>query len=317
MIINTGGRTDTVQYYTQWLLNRFTEGYVLSRNPLFPGKVTRYELTPDKVDCVVFCSKNYSPILPRLHEITDRFHTYFHYTITAYGKDVEPGVPGIEDSMETLIRLSELVGKERVAWRYDPVLLTREYTVQRHLETFARMAETLSPYIDRCIFGFVEPYQRLKRNMPELIPLSEQDMDALAQGLGTIAEQNGILIQTCGKNGDFARYGIHTSGCMTLAILGKANDIVFKDRKHKGTRQGCHCIETRDIGAYDTCLNGCKYCYANKNPQKARENYQYHDKTSPLLLGAVKPDDHLMQGVQKSFIKEKKTGTGAQQSRNG
>ncbi len=91
MIINTGGRTDTVQYYTDWLLRRFSEGYVLSRNPLFPNKATRYELTPDKVDCVVFCSKNYRPILPRLHEITDRFNTYFHYTITAYGADIEPG----------------------------------------------------------------------------------------------------------------------------------------------------------------------------------------------------------------------------------
>ena len=130
MIINTGGRTDTVQYYTEWLLNRFSEGYVLSRNPLFPRKVTRYELTPDKVDCVVFCSKNYRPILPRLHEITDRFHTYFHYTITAYGKDIEPGVPSIDESIETLIALSEQVGKQRVAWRYDPVLLTEKYTVE-------------------------------------------------------------------------------------------------------------------------------------------------------------------------------------------
>src|SRR5699024_4479023 len=98
MIINTGGRTDTVQYYTEWLLRRFSEGYVLSRNPLFPNKVTRYELSPDKVDCVVFCSKNYKPIVPRLHEITDRFPTYFHYTITAYGPDIEPGVPSVEES---------------------------------------------------------------------------------------------------------------------------------------------------------------------------------------------------------------------------
>jgi Domain of unknown function (DUF1848). len=104
MIINTGGRTDTVQYYSDWLLNRFSEGYVLARNPLFCNKVIRYELTPDKVDCVLFCSKNYTPILPRLHEITDRFHTYFYYTITAYGPDLEPGVPGIAESMETLIR---------------------------------------------------------------------------------------------------------------------------------------------------------------------------------------------------------------------
>lgn len=303
MIINTGGRTDTVQYYASWLLRRFSEGYVFSRNPLFPHRVTRYALTPDKVDCVVFCSKNYKPILPRLHEITDRFHTYFYYTITAYGKEIEPGVPSIQESMETLIALSKQVGKQRVAWRYDPVLLTRDYTIQRHLETFERMAKVLTPHIDRCIFSFVEMYKKLETNMPEIIPLSERDMDTLAQGLGGIAAKYSIFLQTCGTNGDYTHYGIHPSGCMTLAILGKANGITFKNLKHKGMRRGCHCIESRDIGAYDTCLNGCKYCYANKNPQKAFENYRYHDPASPLLLGHVQREDSILQGVQKSFQK--------------
>ncbi len=303
MILNTGGRTDTVQYYTDWLLRRFEEGYVLTRNPLFPSKVQRYELSPDKVDCVVFCSKNYRPILPRLHEITDSFPTYFHYTITAYGKDIEPGVPSIKESMETLIDLSRLVGKQRIAWRYDPVLLTKEYTMERHLETFEEMAGVLAPYIDRCIFSFVEMYKKLETNMPELIPLSQEDMNTLAKGLGSIAQKYGIHIQTCGTNGDYTPYGIHSSGCMTLDILGNANGIVFKNLKHKGLRQGCHCIESRDIGAYDTCLNGCKYCYANKNPKKAFENYKYHDPSSPLLLGHVKPEDTIIQGAQKSFLK--------------
>ena len=149
MIINTGARTDTVQYYTPWLLNRFAEGYVLARNPLFPHKVSRYILSPEVVDCVVFCSKNYRPILPRLHEITGRFNTYFHYTITAYGQDIEPGVPDIGESIRTLIELSKLVGKERISWRYDPVLLTGAYTVERHLETFRRMAEQIAPYAGR------------------------------------------------------------------------------------------------------------------------------------------------------------------------
>ena len=89
---------------------------------------------------------------------------------------------------------------------------------------------------------------------------------------------------------------------MTLDILGTANGIIFKNLKHKGMRQGCHCIESRDIGAYDTCLNGCKYCYANTKPQKARENYRLHDPASPLLLGHVKPEDTIIQGAQKSFL---------------
>ncbi len=302
MIINTGGRTDTVQYYTDWLMRRFEEGYALTRNPLFPTKVNRYELDPKVVDCVVFCSKNYQPILPRLHEITDRFNTYFHYTITAYGRDIEPGVPPIDESMATLIELSQLVGRQRVSWRYDPVLLTRDYTIQRHLETFDRMARSLAPHIDRCIFSFVEMYKKLRFNMPELIPLSVEDMDELARGLGSIAATYGMRIQTCGTNGDFSRYGIQSSGCMTLDILGEANGVAFKNRKHKGMRQGCHCIESRDIGAYDTCLNGCKYCYANQTPQKAIENYKLHDPASPLLLGQVCPDDTVTQGVQKTFL---------------
>lgn len=302
MIVNTGGRTDTVQYYTEWLLRRFAEGYVLSRNPLFPDKVSRIELSPDKVDCVVFCSKNYAPLLPRLHEITSRFRTYFYYTITAYGKDIEPGVPSIAESMETLIALSRMTGRMRVAWRFDPVLLTADYPAVRILETFAKMAPVLAPYIDRCIFSFVEVYKKLEVNMPELIPLSLEDMDMLARGLGEIAGENGILIQTCGTNGDYSRYGIHPSGCMTLEILGRANGVAFRNRKHRGMRHGCHCIESRDIGAYDSCLNGCKYCYANQTPQKARDNFRLHDPDSPLLLGHLHPDDTVIQAVQKSFL---------------
>lgn len=309
MIVNTGGRTDTVQYFTEWLLRRFSEGYVLTRNPMFPHRVSRYELTPETVDCVVFCSKNYRPILPRLSEITDRFPTYFHYTITAYGKDVEPGVPSIGESMETLMALSRQVGRQRVSWRYDPVLLTREYTVGRHLETFARMAAVLAPHIDRCIFSFVELYRKLETNMPELRPISAHDRDTLARGLGAIAAEHGICLQTCGTNGDFTRYGIHPSGCTTLEILGRANGITFRPYAHRGMRNGCHCIESRDIGAYDTCLNGCKYCYANTSPRRAAENYRLHDPASPLLLGHLEPGDTVLRAPQKRLRTEPPEGT--------
>lgn len=302
MILNTGARTDTVQYYTPWLLKRFEEGYVLTRNPLFPNKVTRYELSPDKIDLVMFCSKDYAPILPHLRKITDKYRTYFHYTITAYGKDIEPGVPSIEQSIETLKKLSAIVGKEKIAWRYDPVLLTENYTIETHAKTFEYMAKELAPYIDRCIFSFVEMYKKLQTNMPELIPLSDSDKERLAEILGGIAREYGITIQTCGTNGDYTRYGIEKSGCATLEILGRANGCEFKNLKHKGLREGCHCIESRDIGAYDTCLNGCKYCYANKSPKKAVENYKFHDPASPLLLGHLRETDTIQQGAQKSFL---------------
>lgn len=301
MILNTGARTDTVQ----WLLKRFEEGYVYARNPLFPNKVVKYELSPEKIDLVMFCSKNYKPILPRLHEITDKYRTYFHYIVTAYGKDVEPLVPSVDESIETLIALSKQVGKQRVAWRYDPVLLTDKYTIEVHAKTFEYMAEKLAPYIDRYIFSFVEMYKKLKTNMPEIVPLTETDQNHIAEILGSIANKYGIHIQTCGTNGDYSQYGIRSSGCATLEILGAANGCEFKNLKHKGLREGCHCIESRDIGAYDTCLNGCKYCYANKNPKKAKDNYKLHNPDSPLLLGDLQSFDEVTQGNQKSFLKNR------------
>lgn len=302
MIINTGSRTDTVQYYSDWLLKRFKEGFVYSRNPLFPNIVTRYELNPNILDCVVFCSKNYEPILDRLTEITDKFNTYFHYTITAYGRDIEPNVPTIDESIETLIKLSKIVGKQRIAWRYDPILLTKKYTKQVHYNTFDYMSKRLSPHIDRCIFSFVDMYKKLETNMPEIIILNNNDKIEIAKNIGSIAKKHNMIIQTCATIEDFKQFRILQTGCMTSEILGKANNITFKKVRHSGNRQGCKCIENRNIGDYDTCPNGCKYCYANKNPQIAQENYKKHNPNDLMILGNLKPTDEIQQSNQKSYL---------------
>ena len=302
MIINTGSRTDTVQYYSDWLLKRFKEGFVYSRNPLFPNIVTRYKLNPNILDCVVFCSKNYEPILDRLTEITDKFNTYFHYTITAYGRDIEPNVPTIDESIETLIKLSKIVGKQRIAWRYDPILLTKKYTKQVHYNTFDYMSKRLSPHIDRCIFSFVDMYKKLETNMPEIIILNNNDKIEIAKNIGSIAKKHNMIIQTCATIEDFKQFGILQSGCRTSEILGNANNITFKKVRHSGNRQGCKCIENRNIGDYDTCPNGCKYCYANKNPQIAQENYKKHNPNDLMILGNLKPTDEIQQSNQKSYL---------------
>lgn len=302
MLINISGRTDIVNHYSDWMFKRFEEGYVLSRNSLFPNSVRRYELTPEKVDCVIFGSKNFAPVLERIHEITEKFPTYFYYTITAYGKDVEPGVPDIDSSIGTFLKLADIVGPQRAAWRYDPILLTENYTVDKHIETFRYIAGRLGGRFDRCIFSFVEMYKKHETNFPKLIPLTNENKDEIARGIGRIASEEGFILQTCGPEEDYAKYGIQTSGCVTLDILGKANNLQFRKLKHKGFRKGCHCMESRDIGALNSCVNGCKYCYANKNAQLPRENCALHDPDSPLLIGHLKPTDRLEEGSQKTFL---------------
>ena len=302
MIVNVGGRTDIVNYYSQWLMNRIKEGFAYSRNPLFPKNVSKISLNPKDVDCLMFCSKNYKPILKYMKEINEKYRIICHYTITAYGKDVEPYVPVINESIKNLIELSKIVGKEKVLWRYDPILLTEKYTVEKHLETFEYMAKQIAPYVQRAIFSFVEMYKKLDYNMPEIIDFTEEDKIKILKGIGEISKKYNLYIQTCGTDENYEEYGIHVSGCTTSEILEQANSVKYKNVKAKPMRKGCHCIPSRDIGAYDTCLNGCKYCYANKRPDLAKENVKLHDKNSPLLLGNIRENDKITDAKQDSFI---------------
>lgn len=300
MILNTGGRTDTVNYFSEWLLNRFAAGYAYSRNPFHPDVVNRIDLNPKTIDVVEFCSKNYRPILPRLHEITERFNCHFHYTITAYDKDIEPNVPGIDESIETLRDLSAQVGKEKIIWRYDPVLLTGKYTIERHFATFDYMAGRIAPYVSRCVFSFVVWYKKL--HLPELQPISGQQKELIAKGLGEMAAKRHLYIQTCGTKESYEQYGIHHSGCMTRAVYEHSLGLHFKKVAERGNRPGCRCMESRGLGDYNTCLNGCRYCYANYDHEKARENYRLHDPESPLMIDHLRPTDKIVPLHQESCL---------------
>ena len=304
MILDVSSRTDIPQYYSKWLLKRFEEGYVYVRNPMFPEKVSRIELKENLIDCITFVSKNYKPLIPDIHRITDHYNTYFFYTITGYKDDIEPNVPSIDESIDTLMELSNIVGRDKVAWRYDPVLYTSYYNLQYHKQCFEYITEKVNHYIDRCIFSFVDLYKKLERNMPEIIPFTIKDKEDIARNLGKIADRYNMKIQSCASDVDYGKYNIIKGACRNLDLFGNANNIKFKDIKHKGDRLHCHCIDTRDIGQYDTCLNGCKYCYANTNPKKAFENIKYHDPNSPILIGNIRENDIVTKANQKSFLKK-------------
>lgn len=302
MIVNVGGRTDIVNYYGEWLMNRIKEGFAYSRNPLFQNNISKISLKPEDVDCLMFCSKNYKPMLKYMKEINSKYRIICHYTITAYDRDVEPNVPNIDESIETLIELSKIVGKKKVLWRYDPILLTKKYTIEKHLYIFEYIAKQIAPYVQRCIFSFVEMYKKLDYNMPEIIPFTENDKIEILKGLGEISKKYNLYTQTCGTDETNEKYGIHVSGCTTPEILEKANNVKYRTIKAKPMRKGCHCIPSRDIGAYDTCLNGCKYCYANRRPDLAKENIKIHDKNSPLLLGNIRATDKITESKINSLI---------------
>ena len=158
MILNVSSRTDIVHYYTPWFLERLREGRAIVPNPEVPDHAMELDLSPESVQGIVFCSKDYRPLLPHLARLAGKWPVYCHYTITPYGRDVEPGVPDVRESMATLRELSRIIGRERVAWRYDPVLVNGAYPVQRHMRDFTAMAGILAPFISLCVFSFVDLY---------------------------------------------------------------------------------------------------------------------------------------------------------------
>lgn len=307
MIINVGGRTDIVNYYTPWLLNRLEEGYAYSRNPFARENVYKLSLRPEDVDCLLFCSKNYQPILKHIAGIDEKYNILCNYTITAYGKDIEPKVPSINQSIKTLKRLSDIVGSNKILWRYDPILLTEKYTVEKHLETFEYMAEAIAPLVYRCIFSFVDMYKKVEENMSEIIPFTEKDKVMLLKGIGEISERYNLYTQSCATNENYEKYGIHAAGCTTQEILQQAHNVVYKSVKGTGIRENCHCIPSRDIGDYNSCLSECKYCYANRKPDIPKKVIKLHDEKSPLLLGHLKENDKLIDTELIRYIEPKQT----------
>ena len=303
MFINASTRTDIASRYSEWLMNRVHQGYVLSRSPYAPHKVYRYRLHPDVVDCFIFCTKNPAPMLPYIEELRRRgFAALFYVTITSYGKDMEPGVPDYHEVTETFRKLSMLIGKNNICWRYDPILLTEKYTIPHHLTCFEEMAKELSPYTNICIFSFVEIYQKFASSFPSLRAVSEPDKKTLLTGMAKTAAKYSLRLQTCGDIHDYALYGISRSGCISVPIMEKALGRELQPIKPHPSRKGCGCLPSGDIGAYDTCPNGCKYCYATKDHALAAANCQKHSPLSPLIFGKIHPEDEIVEASQKSFL---------------
>ena len=198
MIINTGNRTDIPAYFSDWFYNRIKEGYVYARNPYYPSQVTKYKLTPDVVDCLCFCTKNPEPMIERLDELKG-FGQFWFVTITPYDKDIEQNVPNKEKVMESLKKLSSVIGPEKVIWRYDPIFISEKYSLKIHLENFEKMASNLSGYTEECIISFVDLYEKTKRNFPGVREVSKEEREIIAKEFVCIGTKYNINKKTCAE----------------------------------------------------------------------------------------------------------------------
>lgn len=303
MIIQTGMRTDIPAFYSKWFLKRIEEGFVLVRNPYNPSQVTRYKLSPDVVDLITFCTKNPAPILPYMDRL-NKYAQYWFVTITPYGKDIELNVPDKVTVMDDFRRLSQIVGVDSIGWRYDPILVDDDHSVEWHIERFDSMARYLSGYTKTCVISFIDIYQKVTRNFPEAREVTLKDRLTIGKSFIEIAGRYGITIKPCAEGNELEEYGADCSGCMTVKTFETAlHKHLVVPRKGKNQRNGeCACLLGGDIGAYDTCAHFCKYCYANSDINAVKENMRNHDPDSPFLIGGSMTGDVIHEAEQKSWI---------------
>ncbi len=303
MILSVSRRTDIPNYYSEWFFNRIREGFLYVRNPMNAHQVSRIDLSPEVVDCIVFWTKNPANMLARLEELRD-YQYYFQFTLTGYGKDIEPNLPDKRrELIGTFKELSERTGKDRVIWRYDPIFINERYSVEYHLKAFDEIADQLKAHTERVVISFMDFYAKTQRNMRGLNikNLSQEEMIDIAGELAKIAKRNRLTIQTCAEPIELAQIGIEHGSCIDKKLIEKIIGCRLVTGKDKNQREECGCCESVEVGTYNTCKNGCRYCYANFNSERVRECIGKYDVNSPLLCTSLNPEDKVTERKVKSL----------------
>ena len=288
MILNVGGRTDIVAFYTPWFMNRYKEGYLDVRNPFNSKLVSRINFS--NVDLILFCTKNPLPIIDRIKEIDKPI--IFHVTLTPYKKDIEPYVIDKRLVIEGIKRLSGILGSDNVVVRYDPIFLSDSYTLMYHIRAFDKMCKLLKGYVKKVVVSFLDDYKNVRYNMRylRLRAFTEEDYKQIGLNFSRSALENGMSVQTCFEERNLVNYGFTRGECLSLSLAEKITGKKPKKWKARG-KKGCNCAEMVDVGVYNTCKHFCKYCYANYDEKMVNDNTLRHDVNSSLLIGRIDIDD--------------------------
>ncbi|WP_295562025.1 DUF1848 family protein [uncultured Holdemanella sp.] len=279
MIINVSGRTDVVAYYMDWFVKRWNEGYFDVRNPFNPKLVSRIFVSD--IDMIVFCTKNPLPLVDTIHLFSVPIQ--LQVTITGYFDDIESHVPDKRKVIECVRELSDYLGKENVCVRYDPILLNSKYNVDYHIRAFNKLCMMLNGYVSKMIVSFVDDYKNVRNNHLDYHEPSNEEYLTLKEAF----EKNDIKVVSCMEN----KYHIGDKNdcCVSIKYAFERTGKFYKEWKARD----CHCVNMVDIGAYNSCLHGCKYCYANFDSKQIMSNYTMHDPKSSLLIGQLSFDDQI------------------------
>ena len=275
LIISASRATDIPAFHHKWFLQQFDNGYVKWKNP-FNQQNQFVSLAKTRV--IVFWTKDPKPLMEWLFILDQRkINYYFNFTLNNYQTELlEPKVPPLLERLETFMLLSEKIGKERVIWRFDPLILGDGLKVAGLLEKINQVGEILAPYTETLVISFIDllAYAKVKRNLGKRWREFEmEEMETLASGLSKLNQNWKLQLATCAEKINLEQFGVTHHHCIDDRLMRRIfrSDQVLmnflgdeiKQLKDRGQRKACGCIVSKDIGCYNTCKHFCTYCYAN------------------------------------------------------
>ena len=311
IIISASRSTDIPAFYADWFVKRWEKGYVKWKNP-FNGKFMYVSFKNTRM--VVFWTKNAKPMLRHIDFLNKHIKNYyFQFSLNDYDIERYEGfVPPLNTRIATFKELSERIGKEKVIWRFDPLLLTEKIDVKTLLRRIKNIGDQLKDHTEKLVISFADTkvYRKVEINLKkEKIPFREfssSTMTEFAKGLAELNKNWGLRIGTCAESIDLSKFGIEKNKCVDdkliislfshdeelmkfLGVEVKTPDLFNKEQtlqkkkniKDKGQRDECGCIMSKDIGQYNSCPHECVYCYANTSKLEARKNYE-RSKNNPF-----------------------------------
>lgn len=329
VIISASRSTDIPAFYAQWFINRLKAGYCVWYNPF--NQQPMY-ISFEKTKVVVFWTKNPKPMISFLSELDKRgIHYYFQVTLNDYEKEnFEPNVLALQERISTFKQLSNLIGKEKVIWRFDPLILTSSITSDVLIDRIKNIGEQIKGYTDKLVFSFIDvkTYRKVQNNLVkdtsyftkdtiDSAELKEWQQIELVEKLVKLRDKWrnegwNITFATCAENIDLEKYGIEHNRCidgeLMKRIFAEDKELLYylhtgklaerdlfgdippipensKNLKDKGQRKVCGCMESKDIGMYNTCPHLCVYCYANTSRKCVLDNMQKVNVDSESIIG--------------------------------
>lgn len=305
-IISVSRSTDIPAFYAEWFMRRIEDGYVRWVNP-FNRKDVYVSFA--RVGGIVFWTKDPRPLFPYLDALTERgFDYYFQFTLNDYeAESFEPRVPPLFERIEAFKELSRRLGRCRVVWRFDPICLTANIDVAVIMQRLARVGDEVSGFTEQLVVSFVDvqQYAKVQRNVQSggralLRESANSEQDELAGLIAEYGRSRGLAVSVCGERRNFEALGLRVGRCVDgdlFAQICRPENVRLQQHlgirvdqhsflvpakrevtlcKDKGQRKECGCVESKDIGMYNTCGHMCVYCYANASAALVEKNRAKH-----------------------------------------